>query len=127
MAVKIKAKIKETEGKPGRYESIFENHPGFIQFPVPFMYPHFREWWQKVFEPLQNAGKLDFANIDLEWEGAKHLIIKYGKWGIESVSVGEFEKGNVPTELVSFVRMAADDFIWPYLSPKELRLLNTRA
>lgn len=109
--------------KPGRYPSPLEKYPGFVQFPAPFMYHHFKEWWQRTLEPLKEVAKLDFKGLDLEWEGAKYLLLEFGEWQLSGVPVGDVRSNNVPLEVVNFVRQAADHYLYPQLSPKELRLL----
>lgn len=116
-------KIIPDPNKPGRYPSPLEQYPGFIQFPAPLMYAHFKEWWIRTLEPLNDVRKLDFRGFDLEWEGARYLITEFGEWSISGVPIGDVKTGNVPLEVVNFVRQAADHYLFPQLSPKESRLL----
>lgn len=117
--------IQADPNQPGRYPSPLEKYPGYVQFPPVLMYAHFKLWWQKVLEPLKDVARLDFKGIDLEWEGARDLLLEYGEWQIQGVPVGEVKANHVPLEVVNFVRQAADHYLYPQLSPKELRLLYT--
>ncbi len=121
------AEILPDEKQPGRYVSPLTKYPGYVQFPYPLMYPHFKEWWKLTIEPLKNVSKLDFGAVDFEWEGAKYLILEFGEWAIrgDHASQGDAKKNDVPVEVVNFVRRAADHYLYPQLSPKELRLLST--
>lgn len=114
-----------SESAPGRYDSPFEDHPGYIQFPYPMMFPHFRDWWKAAVEPLKNLTRLDFDHLDCEWQGAKKLITEYGEWAIQGVAVGDAKNDNVPLEVISWVEDCAEDYIWPQLSEKKRRLLST--
>lgn len=118
--------LKADPHLPGRYASIFEQYPGYIQFPYPLLHnPHLKAWWEKCITPLKEITAFDFAKLDLEWEGARELLVEYGEWQLTGLPVGEVKAGRVPADVVTFVRLAADDYIYPWLSPKDVRLLRT--
>ena len=123
MATKTKKSVTVDPQRPGYYVSPLEQYPGYLQFPVPLEYPHYKDWWIKTIQPLKEINKFDFARIDLEWEGAKLLLLEWGTWGLSNISPGKVKANQVPIEVVNFVREAADDYLYDLISPKDLRLL----
>lgn len=111
--------------KPGRYESPFDEYPGYVQFPAPLMLHHVQAWWEKAVEPLANKKRVDYAYWDAEWQAAKALILQFGAWRIESVPQGEVDADRVPAEVVGWVLEVADEYVGPKLPPKMRRLARS--
>ncbi len=105
--------------KPGYYESHLKDYPGYIQFPYPFLYHHFKAWWEKAITPLKGMSRVDFKHADCEWQGAKELLLEFGEWAIEGVPVGDAKTDNLPFEVMSFICDAANDYITPKMSLKK--------
>lgn len=108
----------------GRYESSLVGYPGYIQFPYPFTLAHFRTWWELSVKPARSASKADTNIFVDDWPGARELIIKFGDWRIEGVSLADLQSDNVPMEVVGFVTDSADEYITPLLSQKKRLLLS---
>lgn len=111
-------------GSPGRFEANLPSYPGYIQFPYPFTLAHFRAWWEMSVKPQKGKAKADTNLFVDDWPGAKELIIKYGDWRIEGVSLADLQADNVPMEVVSWVTDCADEYISPQLSQKKRLLLS---
>jgi hypothetical protein len=112
---------------PGRYEPEIEGYSGHIQFPHPMRLPHFKGWWEHAVEPILSKKRLDWDSLDFEWQGAKHLLLEYGKWSVEGehCKPGDARNDDVPLEIWSWVIECADDFIYPQLPPKKLVRLSS--
>ena len=116
---------EEEKHPPGYYPCRITGHPGHIQYPSPMTYPHFKVWWELSIESVKELVVGDFKYWDAQWEAAKQLILKYGKWEIESISRGDVEDNNLPLEVISFVRMTSEIYIYPKLSPAQRRLVSS--
>lgn len=112
------------QNSPGYYRSELERYPGHIQFPYPFTLAHFRVWWEMSIKPLKNRAKAETNLFVDDWPGARELLVKFGDWKVEGVTLGQLEAGDVPLEVVSWVCDCADEYIAPLLSQKKRLLLS---
>lgn len=110
--------------KPGRFESTLADYPGFIQFPYPFTLAHFRVWWDQSIKPMKGKAKSDTNLFVDDWPGARELIVRFGDWRVEGITLGQIQEDNVPLEVVSWVSDCADEYISPMLSQRKRLLLS---
>ena len=113
-----------TEDKPGFFTSEIDAHPGTIQFPYPLMLEHFREWWKLAVEGAKGTSVLDYAFYQGEWDAAKKLLIEYGEWRIDGLSMNDVLGDRVPQEVVNWVVGCADLYVTDFLPPKARRRLS---
>lgn len=110
---------KDKAAEPGFYESSFDDYPGSIRFPHPFLYaPHFQEYWAKAIEPSKDLLMINWDAHDLAWQGAHHLIVQYGEFNVKGISKADFEAGRVPLKVQQWVLKCAREYIEPELGPK---------
>ena len=113
--------------KPGYYPCELNGCGGHIQFPHPLTWTHVRAWWEKVIEPLKEKSRLDFEYTDLQWKGARDLILDFGEWSLTgpACAPGNAKADEVPAEVATFVIESAEAYIVPFLHPRLRRMLST--
>ncbi|MFQ5433846.1 MAG: hypothetical protein ACE5FD_03130 [Anaerolineae bacterium] len=99
--------------QPGRF-SRNGNYPGFIQFPHPLMLNHLKTWWETAVTELKGKSPLDFDGVELELKAAVELVSKYGTWGIEGVTIGDAQDGNIPAEVATWLINTASVYMLPF-------------
>lgn len=117
------------QGIPGRFDCPYERYKGYLAFPSPLTYSHFKEWWKVSVAPLKDLAVLDFDHWDCLFKGAQLLIGEYGEWEIEGpngkIPIGDLKAGNVPLELAEWACVCSRAYIYPMLDPKKSHMLRT--
>ena len=80
-------------------------------------------WWSKAIAPLADVTRLDYEYYDGEWLAAVALIRDFGEWKVKDVAVGVLDSDEVPSAVKGWVTAKADEYIYPFLPPKMLRLI----
>lgn len=124
MAKREIRQVKQNENKPGLFESVMDEYPGFVQFPYPLMREQFHEWWMLAVEGIKNMNVLDYAYHDNEWKAYSQLLLNHGDWRIDGISVSDVKSGNVPQVVANFVMEAGDIYVRDFLPRKAQRLLQ---
>lgn len=109
--------------KKGRYEYPLSDHKGFIKFPYPLQFSHFKLWWQTVITAQKGKSNTDVEYIENPWLGCRDLIVEFGEWGIDDVPIGDVKESRVPLEVITWVKQCGLDYILDKLDPKEARLI----
>ena len=110
--------------QPGRYTW---TGGGYIQFPHPFMVRHMRVWWETAVSAVAEKTRVDWTVTEAEWSAARTLILDYGQWAIDGISVGDVRDDNLPAALLTFVVEKADEYITPFLPSAMRRIQRIRS
>jgi len=92
---------------------------GYIEFPNPLTLPMFRRWWETAVNGVVNMKATDIGLFDSEYKAAVDLLADYGKVEIEGVTVGDLKDGNVHLAIASFIIQSTNEYITPFLPPKQ--------
>ena len=122
--------VQQNKDEPGRYDYIaaddYEHqHSGFIKLPYPFMLNHLNKWWSIGVDPLKELEPIQWKHWDIEWQGAKMLIVDFGTWAIEGISEGDVKDDNLPAVLEEWAIACVKDYVLPQLDPKKRLVLLT--
>ena len=116
---KAKAERAEAErveaARRGHFESVLEDYPGYFELPFPFLDRHMKVWWKLAISPVETLSEYEYAYYTCDWNEAVELITKYGKWTVDGVPEGDLDTDNVPSDVKSWVMMAASLYIVPKL------------
>jgi hypothetical protein len=115
--------MAEKLDKPGRFVSNIDGYPGHFSLPHPLQARHMRVWWKITVEDASDIERLDYDAYDAEWQAYVTLIRDFGEWAIENVPPGDLDGESVPASVQVWVMEKGNEYIYPFLMPRQRQLL----
>ena len=109
--------------KPGRFVSELDSYPGHFSFPYPLQALHMRLWWKIFVVDAGDIARINYEAYNAEWQAYVTLIRDHGEWSIENVPPGDLDTDNMPAEVQAWVMLKGNEYIYPFLMPRQKQLL----
>jgi hypothetical protein len=109
----------------GYIRSMFDEYPGYIQFPFPLMLHHVDAWWKEAVDKNKDIPRENIQFHRNQWHAYRNLLIEYDGWHLENIPIGDVKNDNVPAIIVSFILQLGEQYVLNQLSPKVRGVLRS--
>lgn len=107
--------------KPGVFATESKEYPGTFSFPAPVLDMHMREYWRTAVEEAKELPRIDYAAFDAEYTAIKNLIVD---WNVPNVPKADLDGQHAPAELKRRIMEAGKMYLYPFLTPAQLRVVS---
>ena len=76
-------------------------------------------------DPLSKLESIEWKYWNVEWDGAKMLLLDYGEWEVKGLSQADVRNDEIPAAIEEWVIGCAKDYVLPQLDPKKRLVLLT--
>lgn len=116
---------RRKEVNSGLIRSIFDDYPGYVQFPHPLMLHHISQWWDKCVKANEGVEPKDFKFHLNQWISYRDMLLDNDGWHIDKITPGEVKQDLLPAEVISFIVMLGEQYVLNQLTPKQRAVLRS--